>query len=175
MPNLATWLKIDRDPIASADRRLAKRFLQYWEDLRGHYNLPLITDLNLGDIGEFLPYTFNLDLSDRTDNPKFRFIGEHLLRDCGGDIGNQRVSQLLPQSLLAKAIRHRGEVIADGKPRIFADEFINAEGHQVLYRAIMLPFSGTDDQLDFIVGAVSSKTVEQSAEAERLARNWKPK
>ncbi len=111
MPNLVTWLKIDSDPIAPADRRLANRFLRYWEGLRGHYNLPLITNLNLGDMSDFLPYIFNLDLSDGADNPKFRFIGRHLLRDCGGDVTNQGVSQLLPQSLLARAIRHRGEVI----------------------------------------------------------------
>ena len=163
MPNLATWLKIDSEPISSADRRLANRFLRYWEGLRGHHDLPLITDLNLDDMGEFVPYAFNLDLSDGTDNPKFRFIGWELLRDCGGDATNQGVSQLMPQSLLARVIRHRGKVIADGKPCGFADEFINAEGHQVLYRAIMLPFSGSGDQIDFIVGAVSSKTVEQSA------------
>ncbi len=156
MPNLATWLKTDSKPIAPAEKRLANRFLKYWEGLRGHNDLPSITDLNLDDMGEFVPYAFNLDLSDGTDNPKFRFIGQHLLQDCGGDATNQGVSQLMPQSLLARAIRHRGEVIADGKPCVFADEFINAEGHQVLYRAIMLPFSGSGDQIDFIVGAVSS-------------------
>ncbi len=163
MPNLATWLKTDSDPISPAEQRLANRFLKYWEGLRGYHDLPLITDLNFDDMGEFVPYAFNLDLSDGTDNPKFRFIGRDLLRDCGGDVTNQGVSQLLPQSLLARAIRHRGDVIAAGKPCVFADEFINAEGHQVLYRAILLPFRGTGDQIDFIVGAVSSKTVEQSA------------
>jgi len=96
MPNLATWLKIDSEPISSADRRLANRFLRYWEGLRGHNDLPSITDLNLDDMGEFVPYAFNLDLSDGTDNPKFRFIGQHLLRDCGGGATNQEVSQLPP-------------------------------------------------------------------------------
>ena len=163
MANLAHLLNSDSKTVSHSDKRLANSFLRYWESLRGRKILPLITDLNLNEIGEFLPYTFTLDISAGSDNPKLCFVGRQLIQDCGGDLLNQCVSQLQPQSLLAKAIRHRGEVIADGKPCMIADELVNAEGNKTLYRAVMMPFSSTGDTIDFIIGAISSKTVEQSA------------
>ena len=163
MANLAHLLNSDSKTVSHSDKRLANSFLRYWESLRGRKILPLITDLNLNEIGEFLPYTFTLDISAGSDNPKLCFVGGQLIQDCGGDVLNQCVSQLQPQSLLAKAIRHRGEVIADGKPCMIADELVNAEGNKALYRAVMMPFSSTGDTIDFIIGAISSKTVEQSA------------
>ena len=163
MANLAHLLNSDSKTVSHSDKRLANSFLRYWESLRGRKILPLITDLNFNEIGEFLPYTFTLDISAGSDNPKLCFVGGQLIQDCGGDVLNQCVSQLQPQSLLAKAIRHRGEVIADGKPCMIADELVNAEGNKALYRAVMMPFSSTGDTIDFIIGAISSKTVEQSA------------
>ncbi len=163
MANLAHLLNSDSKTVSHSDKRLANSFLRYWESLRGRKILPLITDLNFHEIGEFLPYTFTLDISAGSDNPKLCFVGRQLIQDCGGDVLNQCVSQLQPQSLLAKAIRHRGEVIADGKPCMIADELVNAEGNKTLYRAVMMPFSSTGDTIDFIIGAISSKTVEQSA------------
>ena len=116
MPKLATWLNSDSKPVSHADKRLANRFLKYWEGLRGNQDLPLISDLNLDHVGEFVPYTFNLDLSAGTEDPRFRFLGRQLVRDCGGDITNQGVSRLLPQSCLARAVERRGEVISERKP-----------------------------------------------------------
>ena len=160
MPKLATWLKSDSKPASHSDKRLANRFLRYWESVRGDKDFPLISELNLDAVGEFVPYTFNLDLSADRDNPKFRFIGRQLIRDCGGDVTNQGTNALLPQSCLARAIERRGEVVSEGKPCMISDEFVNAEGNKVLYRAVMLPFSSTGETIDFIIGAINSKTVE---------------
>lgn len=162
MPKLATWLNSDSKPVSHADKRLANRFLKYWEGLRRDQDYPLISDLNLDHVSEFVPYTFNLDLSLDAEDPRFRFLGRQLVRDCGGDITNQGVSRLLPQSCLARAVERRGEVLSEGRPCMIADEFINAEGNKVLYRAVMLPFSSTGKTIDFIIGAINSKTVELS-------------
>jgi len=165
MTNLASLLNSDGKTVSHSDKRLANRFLKYWEGLLGSQDLPLITDLNLNEMGELLPYTFNLDISTGSDNPKLCFVGRQLIQDCDGDVINQGVSQLQPQSLLAKVIRHRGEVVSERKPCMIADEFINAEGNKVLYRAVMMPFSSTGKTFDFIIGAINSKTVEPSRAA----------
>ena len=174
MPKLATWLNSDNKPASDSDRRLANRLLKYWERVRGDKDLPLISDLNLDDVGEFVPYTFNLDLSVNPDDPKFRFIGRQLIRDCGGDVTNHAISRLLPQSCLARAVARRGEVVSKGKPCMIADEFTDAEGNRVLYRAVMLPFSSTGDQIDFIIGAINSKTVALGEAASHRARRPAP-
>ena len=162
MANLASLLNADGKTVSHSDKRLANRFLKYWDSLRGCQNLPLITDLNFNQIGGFIPYAFNLDISVGSNDPKLCFVGRQLIEDSGGNVMNQRVSQLQPQSLLAKAIRHHGEVVSEGKPCMIADEFINAEGNKVLYRAVMMPFSNTGKTIDFIIGAINSKTVELS-------------
>ncbi len=162
MPKLATWLNSDSKPVSHADKRLANRFLKYWEGLRGNQDFPLISDLNLDHVGEFVPYTFNLDLSIDPEDPRSRFLGRQLVRDCGGDITNQGIDRLLPRSCLARAVARRGEVVTEGKPCMIADEFVDADGNKVLYRAVMMPFSSTGDTIDFIIGAINSKTVELS-------------
>ena len=159
MPKLATWLSSDSKPATHSDKRLANRFLNYWEGLRGDQDYPLISDLNLDHVSEFVPYTFNIDLTSDAGDPRFRFMGRQLFRDCGGDLTNQGVSRLLPQSCLARAIARRDEVVSEGKPCMIADEFINPEGNQVLFRAVMLPFSSNGETIDFIIGAINSKTV----------------
>ncbi len=159
MPKLVTWLSSDGKTATYTDKRLANRFLTYWEGLRGGQDYPLIGDLNLDHVGEFVPYTFNLDLTSDANDPRFRFVGRQLFRDCGGDVTNQGVSRLLPQSCLARAIARRDEVVSGGKPCIVSDEFINAEGNKVLYRAVMLPFSSNGRTIDFIIGAINGKTV----------------
>ncbi len=165
MPKLATWLNSDSKPVSHADKRLANRFLKYWEELRGDQDFPLISDLNLDHLGEFVPYIFNIDLSFGTDDPEFRFLGRQLVRDCGGDITNQGISRLLPRSCLARAVGRRGEVTSEGKPCMIADEFVDADGNKVFYRAVMMPFSSTGDTIDFIIGAINSKTVKLSRAA----------
>ena len=99
MPKLAAWISSDSKPVSHRDKRLANRFLKYWETLRGDQDYPLISELNLDDVGEFVPYTFNIDLTRGLEDPKFRFLGRQLVRDCGGDVTNQGVSRLLPQRL----------------------------------------------------------------------------
>ncbi len=69
MANLAHLLNSDSKTVSHSDKRLANSFLRYWESLRGRKILPLITDLNFNEIGEFLPYTFTLDISAGSDNP----------------------------------------------------------------------------------------------------------
>ena len=149
MPKLATWLSSDSKPATHTDKRLANRFLNYWEGLRGDQDYPLISDLYLDHVRDFVPYTFNVDLASDAEDPKFRFMGRQLFRDCGGDITNQGISRLLPQSCLARAIARRDEVVTEGKPCMIADEFINTEGNQVLFRAVMLPFSSDGKTIDF--------------------------
>jgi len=165
MTKLATWLNSDHKSTSHSDQRLANRFLKYWETLRGNRDYPLISQLNLDDVSDFVPFTFNIDLSVNRDDPRFRFIGRQLIRDCGGDVTNQGVSRLLPQSCLARAVQRRHEVVDEGKPCIISDEFSDAEGNTVLYRAVMLPFSSTGDEIDFIIGAINSKTVAPGAAA----------
>ncbi len=159
MPSLATWLKLDDKSASQADKPLADRFLSYWDGLRRDRGFPLITDLNLDRMGEFVPYTFNLDISYSAENPTLRFVGPELARDCGGNAANRHLSALPRHCLVARALRNYSKVITHRKPFTVADEFVNAEGGKVFYRAVMLPFSLAGSRIDYIIGAISGKEV----------------
>jgi len=171
MQNLADGPNIDANPASLEDQRMTTRFLHYWEALRADTGkaIPLIGDLDLANVGEIAPNTFNIDLAGDPDDPKFRFVGQRLIRDCGGHVANPKVSQLVPQSCLARAVEHRHQVVAEKEPRMIADEFIDEAGNKVLYRGVLLPFSSTGEWVDIIIGALASKTVALGATADRSA------
>jgi chromosome partitioning protein len=171
MQNLADGPDFDANPASLEDQRMTTRFLHYWEALRADTDkaIPLIGDLDLANVGEIAPNTFNLDVAGDPDDPKFRFVGQRLIRDCGGHVANPTVSQLVPQSCLARAVEHRHQVVAEKEPRMIADEFIDEAGDKVLYRGVLLPFSSTGERVDIIIGALASKTVALGATRDRQA------
>lgn len=172
MPKLAAWLNLDSQPASAADRRLTTRFLRYWEDLRGDQRFPSPTNLNFDDISEFIPYSFNVDLTTSARDPNIRFAGKYAARDCDGDVTNRRLSELPPQSLLAQTVRHVSKVVTSGEPVVVADRFVTAQNQEIFFRAIMLPFSSTGDQTDYVIGAVNCKSVPIAAAA--CSWNGKP-
>lgn len=154
MSYLANSLKPEGKAAIRAERRMVRRLLKYWEGLRGHQRFPLITDLSLEEIREFAPYMFTLALSSSADGPTLRFVGKELECDCGGDVTNKGLSDLPPRSLLARAIQQHGKVIADRGPVTVSERFFNGQGSEILYRAVMLPFSNSGKEIDCIIGAI---------------------
>ncbi len=138
-----------------ANRRMGLRWLKYWEGLRGLRRVPLFADVSLDDIPEFVPYMFTLALSTSRDGLSLQFVGKELECDCGGDVTKKELSNLPPQSLLARAIQHHSKVIADRGPVTVSGKLSNMQGHEVLYRAVMLPFSRVGKKIDYIVGVIT--------------------
>ncbi len=138
-----------------ANRRMGLRWLKYGEGLRGLRRFPLFADVSLDDIAEFAPYMFTLALSTKPDGPTLQFVGKELECDCGGDVTNKELPNLPPQSLLARAIQQHSKVIADRGPVTVSDNFSNMQGHEILYRAAMLPFSSAGNEIDYIVGVIT--------------------
>ena len=138
-----------------ANRRMGLRWLKYGEGLRGLRRFPLFADVSLDDIPEFAPYMFTLALSTKPDGLTLQFVGKELESDCGGDVTNKELSNLPPQSLLARAIQQHSKVIADRGPVTVSDNFSNMQGHEIRYRAVMLPFSSAGNEIDYIIGVIT--------------------
>jgi len=138
-----------------ANRRLGLSWLKYWEGRRDLRLFPLFADVNLDEIPEFAPYMFTLALGTGPDGPSLQFVGRELESDCGRDVTNEKLSSLPPQGLLARVIRQHGKVTADQEPVTVSDKFSNKQGHEILYRAVMLPFSSLGNEIDYIVGVVT--------------------
>ncbi len=146
-----------------ANRRMGLRWLKYGEGLRGLRRFPLFADVSLDDIAEFAPYMFTLALSTKPDGLTLQFVGKELESDCGGDVTNKELSNLPPQSLLARAIQQHSKVIADRGPVTVSDNFSNMQGHEIRYRAVMLPFSSAGNEIDYIIGVITWTAVMSGA------------
>ncbi len=134
---------------------MVRRFVAYWQDLRGDLDFPLITELDLERIRDYVPYSFCLELGANADDPILRYVGKEVSRDCGDNVTNRRLSELPRQSLLARATGRLDEAIARGGPFTLSEGFHNAEGVEILYRAVLLPFSIAGQTADYIIGAVN--------------------
>ena len=134
---------------------MVRCFLKYWETLRGEQDFPLIANLDLDQIGEFVPHSYCLQLEPGGGDPIFRFLGRELALDCGEDFTNRKLSDLPPHGLLAKTTGHLQRAIVQSGPLTLADSYHDPDGVEILYRAVMLPFSITGQTVDYIIGAVN--------------------
>ncbi len=138
-----------------ANRRLGLSWLKYWEGRRGLEIFPLFANVNLDDIPKFAPYMFTLALSTGPEGPTLQSVGAELECDCGSDVTNKGLSSLPPQSLLARVIQQRSEVISDRNSVTVSGHFSDMQGREILYRAAMLPFSSLGNKIDYIVGVIT--------------------
>ena len=155
MSNVVTRLDHDNEAAVQSEHRMARHLLNYYMTLRADRRFPLITQLDLDEIREYVPNSFSLQLDAKAGDPTLRFIGRELSRDCGGDFTNRTLSDLPPQSLLAIVTRNFNQVLEEQGPSILSEGFSDAEGAETLYRAVMLPFSTTGSEIDYIIGAVN--------------------
>ena len=138
-----------------ANRRLGLSWLKYWERRRGLESYPLFANVSLDDIPKFAPYMFTLALNTGPEGPTLQFVGAELECECGSDVTNKGLSGLPPQSLLARVIQQRSEVISDRNSATVSGQFSDMQGREILYRAAMLPFSSLGNKIDYIVGVIT--------------------
>jgi chromosome partitioning protein len=153
MTSFVTNLAPEEESALQLEGRMTQCFLEYWKTLRCDLDFPLITDLDLGHVREYSRFSFCLQLDP--DEPVLRFVGRELALDSGGDFTNRKLSELPKHSLLTRVADHLSKAIAQGGPFVLSDGYYNPECGQVLYRAIMLPFSISGRRIDYIIGAVN--------------------
>jgi chromosome partitioning protein len=155
MPNAVTHLDPNDKAAVQSEHRMARHLLNYYRTLRADHRFPLITQLDLDKIRDYVPNAFTLQLDAGPEGSTLRFIGGELGRDCGGDFTNRTLSDLPPHSLLAIVTGNLHQVLESQGPLILSDGICGAEGAETLYRAVMLPFSTTGDKIDYIIGAAN--------------------
>jgi hypothetical protein len=106
-----------------------------------------------------------LDLSHDLEDPLVRYLGQKLSAECGKNVTGKKLSDVPPDSLLARVAYHYRQVLDNKKPSEFEAEHADADNQMTLYRGIMLPFTVDGKNIDYIVGAVTSRTLEAATAA----------
>ena len=134
------------------------RLRRYWDGLREGAAFASITRFNVEAIPEFGQHAFMLDLSNDSEDPLVRYVGRDLTTNCGVNVAGKRLSEIPAASLLARVASHYRQIVATRHSSAFANEFVGEASKLTLYRGVMLPFTKDGRKIDYIVGAITSRT-----------------
>jgi hypothetical protein len=153
------------------ERRMHVRAYNYWVSLLDGRPYPSIRDLNPQSLGDFGPHSVLLDFSDGSDNSKVMWLGQALREECDliGDI--RRIGDVPKRSLLSRLTDHYMQIIANRAPIGFEAEFVSQRGQNTMYRGILMPFSSTGEQIDFIYGVINWKEIAEPKVSATIARD----
>ena len=143
--------------IGTDERRMHVRAYNYWVSLLGDRPYPAIQDLDPASLADFGPNSVLLDFSQGIENPGIRFLGAALRSECGIDQSIAGIADVPPRSLLSRLTDHYLQIIANRAPIGFEAEFVSQRGHNTFYRGILMPFSSSGEEIDFIYGVINWK------------------
>lgn len=159
--------------IGADERRMQVRAYNHWASLLRDRPFPSIEDLANGSLPDFDPYSVLLDFSHGIENPAIRYLGTALAEECGTTPKDIRTLTDVPsRSLLSRITDHYLQIHANQAPIGFEAEFVNLSGHTVLYRGILLPFTGgpASDGIDLIYGVINWKELADQKTTDALLK-----
>ncbi|PLK27027.1 hypothetical protein [Novosphingobium sp. TH158] len=157
--------------IGTDERRLQVRAYNHWASLLQDRTFPVIADLATGSLPDFDPFSVLLDFSKGLEDPAIRYLGSALADECGATAADIRTLSDVPsRSLLSRITDHYMQIHANQAPIGFEAEFVNTLGRTILYRGILLPFSGGLDSngIDLIYGVINWKELADQQTTEAL-------
>ena len=159
--------------IGTDERRLQVRAYNHWASLLHDRAFPVIADLATGSLPDFDRYSVLLDFSSGIEDPAIRYLGESLAEECETSPAAIRTLSDVPsRSLLSRITDHYLQIHANQAPIGFEAEFVNSAGRTILYRGILLPFSGSVDssEIDLIYGVINWKELADQESTDALLR-----
>jgi hypothetical protein len=157
--------------IGTDERRLQVRAYNHWAGMLHDRAFPVIADLETGQLPDFDKYSVLLDFSGGITDPAIRYLGSALADECGASVETIRTLSDVPsRSLLSRITDHYLQIHANQAPIGFEAEFVNSLGRTILYRGILLPFSGSLDsnEIDLIYGVINWKELADQESTEAL-------
>lgn len=139
------------------ERRMHVRAYNHWVSLLKGRPYPSIADLDPAGISDFGPHSVLLDFSDGVENPGITYLGQALREECALDGRIASIADVPSRSLLSRLTDHYLQIIANRAPIGFEAEFVGSRGRTTLYRGILMPFSSSSADIDFLFGVINWK------------------
>jgi len=158
--------------IGQDERRMQVRAYNLWASLLNNRPFPLIADLETGNLPDFDPCSVLLDFSGGVEDPAIRYLGSRLAEECGDPELIRRLSDVPGRTLLSRITDHYMQIHANQAPIGFEAEFVNLNGRTIMYRGILLPFSGSlnSTAIDLIYGVISWKELADQQTTDALLK-----
>ncbi len=120
-------------------------------------------------IPEFREQSFLLEVGTDESDPRFVFVGDHLLFDCEGDDAISQLGDVPALSLLSRLTDRYLQCLAHRAPVGFEAAFVNRQEHNLLYRGILMPVSRNGETIEHVWGTMNCKDT-TDAEAPKRKR-----
>lgn len=141
-------------------KRLTDRAEQLWNGLRGDAAMPRRDEWSVADDPNLAPNLFIVELhNDEPETAVMSAAGGALIDALGQNPIGRPIQQTLPPPLRSKLLSAMQTVGAG--PAHFSGCYPNAEGNDIVFRAILLPLAGADGgaEPEAALGAISFKLV----------------
>lgn len=158
---------LSQEPVL--ERRLHLRAYHCWLEKTGDRDFPSRSNFSQNDLGEFaanlafvIPEMKDFDLTTVSD------IGSALVEDAQLSVANVLISKVPHTSLLSRITDHYVEVLANCAPVGYEAEYTDNRNRRIAYRALLLPCSENNKDINCIIGVISWKIIstEQSKNPE---------
>lgn len=127
------------------------RLYKNWDSARRWDRLPRLRDFDFAVLEELGRSCFLLVAGEEGEASRFRYFGRDLASEVGRDLTGHSLSDVPRSSLLSRVLGHHLEVTRRQRPAGANGRFHSPPG-DLLYRAILLPFSSNGDQVDAVLG-----------------------
>lgn len=121
----------------STHQRINELLEKYWNDIRGDRAMPLEDDISIPDIKDIWEYCFLVNV--HPDRFAYSHLGDKLVEAYGDDITGKEIAEALLEQHPSSLFSQFKHVVASEKPTIDENEFQNARGQLIKYRACILP------------------------------------
>lgn len=148
----------DSVKIRPHERRLVGRALTCWEEVRGERPFPDRNDFDTVFRDRLDGSIFLVAIGDSEDTDHVVESDNALIEALGLDPVGRKVIDVLP-SATEKGLSFCRTAADLKKPIADVGHFTNAEGEDVYYRSVLLPLSDDQENINYLLGAFSFKTV----------------
>ena len=140
------------------ERRVVGRALAHWDALRGSRRFPSHSDVNPETADGLGENIFVVALRGSEDEDEIVSSGEAFRNALTFDPVGRKVVEILP-SATEKGLSFCRTAAALKKPIADVGRFTNAKGMEIRYRSVLLPLSDDQENINYLLGAISFKSV----------------
>ncbi len=140
------------------ERRLVGRALACWEEIRGERPFPDRNDFDTVFRGRLDGSTFLVAIGGSEDTDRVVESDNALIEALGLDPVGKKAVDVLP-SATEKGLSFCRTAADLKKPIADVGQFTNADGEDVYYRSVLLPLSDDQENVNYLLGAFSFKTI----------------
>lgn len=124
--------------------------LSFWNNLRGHRDMPARSDFSPEQMVPMLPYVSLIDVERDPQRFRIRLVGTGIVAESGVDLTGKYYDELQnPENLLERSAwvaENRQSYYAHGLPLDWASQDFNS------YAVLVMPLSGDGEHVDMFLG-----------------------